>query len=100
VVLVIWTAWWAWMLMAVVLAILEVVLPTFILLGFAIGAGLVGLGLLMGVLGPAVSLAGGTGLALLVVLFASLSLVAWILLRRVFGRVGDSPPVFDDDIND
>ena len=38
-----WTSWVFWMIAAVALAILEVILPSFIFLGFAIGAALVGL---------------------------------------------------------
>jgi len=38
-----WTSWVFWMIAAVGLAILEVFAPSFIFLGFAIGAALVGL---------------------------------------------------------
>jgi hypothetical protein len=47
-----------------------------------------------------VALAGATGPALLLAVFAGLSLVAWIALRRVFARPGGGPRIFEDDVND
>ncbi|MGB3555640.1 MAG: hypothetical protein WBA25_13475 [Jannaschia sp.] len=95
-----WAAWWAWMSFGLVLVILEMIAPGFILLGFAIGAGLVGLGLLLGVLGGLTALAGGYGFAVLVLLFAALSLCAWLALRAVFGPPGAKAQSFDEDVND
>ncbi|MCK0169015.1 hypothetical protein MWU52_15780 [Jannaschia sp. S6380] len=93
-----WAAWWFWAVVAVILAILEVVAPTYILLGFALGAAIVALGLVFGILG---ALAGTTyGLAWLLLIFALVSLVAWLGLRAVFGRSGQSSQTFDRDIND
>ncbi|MFO6465914.1 NfeD family protein [Jannaschia sp. KMU-145] len=95
-----WSAWWIWMLAALVFGVVEVLAPSYIMLGFAIGAGLIGLGLLTGFLGPLVGLAGGYGFASLLVAFAVLSLIAWIALRAVFGPPGAAAQTFDDDVND
>ena len=92
------TAWWVWALAGLVLAILEVVAPTYILLGFAIGAGIVSLGLLTGLLGGMAATA--YGVAWLIVTFAILSLIAWLLLRAVFGKPGGTVQTFEKDIND
>lgn len=95
----IWAAWWAWALAAVALGVLELLTAGQIALGFAIGAGAIALGLLTGVLGSAIPLAGGYGLAVLLVLFAALSWLAWWGLRAAFGPPGDAQ-TFDHDVND
>lgn len=90
--------WWVWALIALILGVLEIVAPTYILLGFAIGAGLVALGLVAGLLGVlAASAYGGAWLA---VTFAVLSLMAWLGLRAVFGKPGGGARTFDKDVND
>ena len=43
-----WSLWWVWMVGALLLAILEVLAPAQIFLGFAAGAAGVGLALLIG----------------------------------------------------
>ena len=88
----VWLAWWAWALLGVGLAIVEVLVPSYIALGFAMGAGLVGLGLLVGVL--------PFGIGGLLILFGVLSGLAWFVLRQVFGPVGGGVQTFDKDIND
>lgn len=95
-----WTAWWVWMLAGLVLVILEMLVPGFILLGFGIGAALVGIGLLTGVLGGLTALAGSYGFATLLVLCALLSLASWIALRAAFGPPGAKAHTFDEDVND
>ena len=94
------TAWWVWALLAVALAIFEVLAPSYMALGFAIGAGIVSVGLLTGVLGALVGLTGGYGIGVLLVLFAALSLGAWLALRRIFGLRGGEVQTFEDDVND
>lgn len=89
-----WTSWVFWMIAAVALAILEVFAPSFIFLGFAIGAALVGLILLVG--GSVISLS----LPMTVLAFAVVSLVSWIALRRVLGVRQGQVKVWDKDIND
>jgi membrane protein implicated in regulation of membrane protease activity len=87
-----WQEWWVWAVAGVVLAILEVVIPGFILLGFAFGAGLTGLLLWVGVLGGSLSV--------MLLVFAVGSLVAWALLRRVVGVRHGQVKHWDRDIND
>ena len=86
------TLWWVWVAAALVLGILEILLPGFVFLGFAIGAVLVGLMLL------------NTGLTLsvplLLLIFAALSLVAWLILRQVFALPKGQVTRFHDDVND
>lgn len=92
-----WGAWWVWGAAAVVLAIGEVILPSFVLLGFAIGAAVIALILLVG--GPlAVWLAGN--LAVLLLVFAVVSLLSWLALRRLLGVYRNQVKTFDRDINE
>ena len=93
----VWSAWWAWGAAAVVLAIGEVLLPSFVLLGFAIGAGVVALILLVG--GPLAVWLGGS-LPVLLLVFSLVSLVSWIALRRWVGVYRGQVKTFDHDIND
>lgn len=86
------TLWWVWIAAALGLATLEVLVPGFVFLGFAIGAALVGVLLL----GPIAALS----VPFLMLLFAILSLFAWLGLRRVFTLAGTAPKHFDRDIND
>lgn len=88
----IWTIWWVWVVAGIVLAVFEVVVPGFIFLGFAIGAGLTGVLVLVG--------AAPGNVALLALLFAILSLAAWIGLRRLVGVTRTQVKVWKDDIND
>lgn len=87
-----WAEWWVWMIAGAVLAILEIMIPGFILLGFAVGATLTGLLLWLGVLGGS--------LATLVLVFAVASLIAWLVLRKVVGVRRGQVKVWDRDIND
>ena len=50
-----WRIWWIWLAGALVLAILEVLLPGFIFLGFAIGAAITGV--ILALTGVSISLA-------------------------------------------
>ncbi|NNE79974.1 MAG: hypothetical protein HKN18_06835 [Silicimonas sp.] len=92
--MVVWSLWWVWMVGALLLAILEVVAPAQIFLGFAAGAAGVGFALLVGVPG----LAGSLPLTLLV--FAVLSLVAWLVLRPMLGVRKGQVKHFEHDINE
>ena len=87
-----WQVWWIWMVIAGVLAILEMVVPAFVFLGFAVGAALTGI--LMGV----GALTGGMGLVLAV--FAVLSLGGWFGLRAAFARNHGRQKLWDRDINE
>lgn len=89
-----WSVWWVWVVGALTLAIVEVLAPAQIFLGFAVGAALTGLALLIGVPG----LAGSLPATLLV--FAILSLVAWITIRKAVGIRKGQVKVWDRDINE
>ena len=86
----IWELWWAWVVFGVALAVLEVLVPGFIFLGFAVGAVLVGVLVGLGLLGGSVPV--------LALVFAVLSLGAWIMLRRVVGVKEGQVKVWDKDI--
>lgn len=86
-----WSLWWIWLAAALILAILEVLAPGFMFLGFAIGAVIVGL-MLLTPFSP--------GLPALLAIFAVLSLVAWGGLRTAFRREDGAARHIDHDIND
>ncbi len=87
-----WLTWWIWMAAALALGILEVVLPGFIFLGFAIGAAITGILLILSGLTPS--------LPILLLIFAVLSLVSWLVLRRIFALPHGQVKTFNHDIND
>ncbi|MEI6797680.1 MAG: hypothetical protein WCO04_00500 [Pseudomonadota bacterium] len=88
----VWTIWWVWVLAGVVLAGLEITLPGFVFLGFALGAVSNGVLLALG-LAP-------DNVALLALIFAGLSLAAWLFLRRAVGVTKSQVKVWKDDINE
>ena len=92
-----WAAWWIWGAAAVVLAIGEVLLPSFVLLGFALGAAVVAALLLF--CGP-LSVWLAASLPLLLLIFAVVSLLCWLALRRWVGVYRGQVKQFDHDIND
>lgn len=92
-----WDVWWIWAAAALVLGIVEILAPGFFFLGFAIGAGVIALLLAFG--GPGVALVTST-LPLLLVVFAVVSIVAWLVLRRVAGVQKGQVKTFDRDINE
>lgn len=87
----IWEIWWAWVAAGIGLAILEVLAPGFVFLGFAIGAVVVGVLVALGLV---------LALAWSLVVFAVVSLMAWLALRQVFGIRKGQRTVFDRDINE
>lgn len=87
-----WALWWVWMAAALLLAMVEIVLPGFLFLGFAIGAALVGLMLIVAPL--------WLGLPLLLVLFGAISLISWAVLRRVFSFEHGQVRRVRGDVND
>ncbi|MBY6137945.1 hypothetical protein KUV26_00670 [Leisingera daeponensis] len=86
-----WALWWVWGAAALALAILEVLVPGFVFLGFAIGAAVVTLLLLAGA---------SISLPPLLLIFAALSLTAWLVMRRYFALPKGQVKTFDHDIND
>lgn len=85
-----WHLWWVWLAAALCLAIVEIIVPGFIFLGFGIGAALVTLLVLLPL---------DLGLTTLLAIFAGLSLAAWIALRRALRRPDDQTRVIREDIN-
>ena len=92
-----WTEWWIWGAAAMVLVILEVLLPSYLFLGFGIGAGVMGLGLWVG--GPLSGFFNGS-FAWTMAAFAVVSLISWITLRLALGVTKTQVKTFDEDIND
>ena len=88
----IWTIWWVWIVAGVALGLLEIMIPGFVFLGFAVGAGLTGVLVGLGV-APA-------NVALLALVFAVLSLVAWVGLRQAVGVTKSQVKLWKDDINE
>ena len=87
--------WWAWAIVALTFAFFEIILPAFVFLGMAIGAASVSLFMLLG----GAEFLGGSVAATLVV-FAVASLIATMILRRVFALPKGQVKTFDSDIND
>lgn len=82
--------WWVWLCAALALGILELLLPGYIFLGIAVGAvAMAGLVAAVGTITPSTLLA----------IFAGVSLVAWLVLRRVFRSPDDQTRYFNEDIN-
>ena len=88
----IWSLWWVWVAGGFALGILEVLMPGYIFLGFAIGAALTGVLVWLGLM--------GSNLPALLVVFALASLAAWAVLRRAFGLRRGQVKIWDRDIND
>ena len=87
-----WTLWWVWLVLAAILGLAEMLLPGFILLGFALGAlGMAGI--------MAIGSFGGT-FAGTILVYACASVVAWWGLNRVFPRDRGKVRIWDRDIND
>jgi membrane protein implicated in regulation of membrane protease activity len=83
--------WWVWMALGLLLGLAEVLLPGFIFLGFALGAFL---------MAGVVLLFPSVGLAWLVAIFATLSLLSWVALRIAFRKQSSGARVVTRDIND
>ncbi len=92
-----WSDYWVWFAAAIALGILEILAPGYILLGFAIAAGLIGVVFMIdGGLGSYLA----TSLPITLVIFGAVALVVWIALRKIFGARGGSVKVWETDIND
>ncbi|MEP6017510.1 MAG: hypothetical protein ABJ251_03375 [Paracoccaceae bacterium] len=84
--------WWVWVALALCFAIVETLAPIFIFLGLGAGALIVG-----GLLFLDVGL--GASLPLMLVVFATVSLVSTLVLRYFLGTRRDEVKTFTDDIN-
>lgn len=87
-----WQQPWVWVVAAVALGVLEMLLPGFILLGFAAGALLVAALIWIGLLGPSLP-------AMLFVLAAG-AVPVWLIARRVAGVRAGQSRIVSHDIND
>jgi membrane protein implicated in regulation of membrane protease activity len=87
-----WQAWWIWVAAGLLLAGLELVIPGFFFLGFAVGA--IATGVLLAFGPPIVSL------PLALVLFALLSAGVWLVLQGVVGVRHGQIKRIDRDINE
>jgi membrane protein implicated in regulation of membrane protease activity len=88
--------WWVWVAAGLALATLEVLVPGYIFVGFALGAVLTGVMIGLGLPGSGWMVAQPLNTLLV---FALLSLACWLILRRVLGRRGQSRRI-EHDIND
>lgn len=87
-----WSVWWIWIGASLVLAILEVLAPGYIFLGFAAGA--LAVGVFLANTGMII------GLPVLLLIFAALSLVSWFALKQLFPRSKGDVKIIENDIND
>jgi inner membrane protein len=87
-----WTTWWVWIVAGFALGVLEVIVPGYIFLGFAIGAVITGALIGINVLGSSLPVA--------ILVFAVASLAAWLGLRRMLGRHEGQVKLWDKDVND
>ncbi len=87
----IWEIWWVWVAAGLVLAILELFVPGFIFVGFAVGAVVVGVLIALGVV---------LSLPWLLVIFAVVSVLAWVGFRVGLGTREGQTKIFDRDINE
>lgn len=87
-----WQEGWVWIVAGIAFAVLEVLAPGYVFLGFAAGAIVVGALIWVGLLG-----AGWPALALV---FAVVSLLAWLAFRRIFGIRAGQVKIWDTDVND
>ncbi len=83
--------WWLWIAIALILGFIELVAPSFIFLGFALGALATS---------AFVGLASVPSPAAVFAFFAVVSLVSWIGLRLAFRRQSSDAKIIHDDIND
>ncbi|NKB16725.1 MAG: hypothetical protein HC774_07495 [Sphingomonadales bacterium] len=87
-----WTTWWVWIVAGFALGVLEVIIPGYIFLGFAIGAVFTGILIGIGVL--------GSSLPVTILIFALASLAAWYALRALLGKHEGQVKIWDKDVND
>lgn len=86
-----WMNGWAWLIVAALLAAVEMMIPGYVFLGTAIAVALVGLGLLVGITASA---------PILLIVTGILSLICWLLLRRTVGVRKGQVRIWDRDINE
>ena len=83
--------WWVWVCVALVLGVVELLVPAYIFLGFSVGALIMaGVVVFFPLMNPTA----------LVALFAVLSLIAWIILRILFRKQSSGARIVTRDINE
>jgi len=87
-----WSVWWVWIALALVLAILETMLPVFAFAGMTVGAAVIGILLALGV--PF-----GSSFGWALATFGAISLVATLIVRYWFGPRRSETKIIRDDIN-
>ncbi|MCA2014416.1 hypothetical protein LCM17_23195 [Cereibacter sphaeroides] len=87
--------WWVWIAAGLALAILEVLVPGFLFAGFAVGAVITGAIVGTGLFGDA-----SESLAIMAVVFAVISVVAWLAMRQFMGVRQGQMKRIDRDINE
>ena len=92
-----WTLWWVWIGGGLLIAVLELLLPGYIFIGFATGAILTGIALGLELPGSG-WIGASPGNALLT--FALLSVVTWLVLRRLVGVRRGQVRIWTRDINE
>ena len=83
--------WWAWVAFGIIFMLLELMMPSYLFLGFGLGAIVTGITLALGITMSA---------QYLMLLFAIASLISWILLRQFLKLRKGNVITFDHDIND
>ena len=86
--------WWIWVLVGLGLAMLEVAVPGFVFLGFAIGG--IATGILLLLIGHVLEESPAT----IPLVFAAFSLLSWVVLTRLFRRGRKGPRIWKKDINE
>lgn len=89
--------WWVWIAGGLALGILEVFAPGFVFAGFAVGGVLTGAIMGLGLPGSGWMMAAPVNA---LVVFAVLSLVAWLAMRRLMGVRRGQVKTIERDIND
>lgn len=89
--------WWFWVAGGLALAIVEVFVPGYIFVGFAVGAVLTGAAMGLGLPGSGWMMAAPTNA---LVVFAVVSVVAWFSMRRWLGLRRGQIKRIDRDINE
>lgn len=89
--------WWFWVAGGLALAIVEVFVPGYIFVGFAVGAVLTGAFMALGLPGSGWMMAAPTNA---LVVFAVVSVVAWFAMRKGLGLRRGQIKRIDRDIND
>lgn len=87
-----WASWWIWVAGGLLVGVLELLVPGYIFLGFAVGAIVTGVLTATGIL--------GTSLPIMLVAFGTLSLLTWVGLRSVLGLRRGQVKRIDRDINE